>query len=174
MAMGVSALVAIAFLAAFPVRSTGRSAVPLGGLPVACPLTRRCELPSKRPFLFPRRTAARRRCARPYCPPPRASEHGGPTAPLSCRVPRTIERRQRDGRVMRAHAPRRSELRPGGRRDEQRRQRTGPGKAAQHIQRCRIGPVQIFDRQRLRLNPRTGHQHGRQRRQLPAAQLLGC
>jgi hypothetical protein len=85
---------------------------------------------------------------------------------------RAIERRQRDGRVMRAHVPGRSEIRPGRRHDEQRRQRAWRGNAAQHIQSCRIGPVEILDRQHHWLNPRAGHYHSRQCRQLPAAQLV--
>jgi hypothetical protein len=85
---------------------------------------------------------------------------------------RAIERRQRDGRAVRAHVPRRSELRPGRRHDEQRRQRAALGNPAQHIQRCRISPVQILDRQHHRLNPSTGHHHSCQCRQLPAAQLV--
>ena len=66
-----------------------------------------------------------------------------------------IERRERDGAVMRAHAPGRTELGPRRRHDEQRRQRAALGDAAQHVERGRIGPMQILERQhqRLRLAP---------------------
>ena len=84
-----------------------------------------------------------------------------------------IERRQRDRAVMRAHAPRRPELGPGRRHNEQRRQRAALGNAAQDIERGRIGPMQILERQHDRLNLRARHHPVGQRRQLPAPQFLG-
>ena len=86
---------------------------------------------------------------------------------------RAIERRQRDRAVMRAHAPGRPELGPSRRHDEQRRQRAALGDAAQHVERGRIGPMQILERQHQRLRLGAGHHPVGQRRQLPAAQLLG-
>jgi hypothetical protein len=83
-----------------------------------------------------------------------------------------VERRERDRAVMRAHAPGRVELGPGRRHDQQRRQRTALGNAAQHVERSRIGPMQILERQHHRLHPRAGHQPVGQRRQLPAPQFL--
>ena len=68
-----------------------------------------------------------------------------------------IERRQRNRAVMRAHAPGRPKLGPGGDKNEQRRQRAAFGDAAQDIERGRIGPMQVFKRQHHRLDPRTGH-----------------
>ena len=64
-----------------------------------------------------------------------------------------VERRQRDRAVMRAHAPGRPELGPGGGDDEQRRQRAAFGDAAQQVERGRIGPMQIFEREHRRLRP---------------------
>ena len=83
-----------------------------------------------------------------------------------------IERRQRDGAVMRAHAPGRAEFRPRRRHDKQRRQRAALGDAAQDIERGRIGPMQILERQHHRLNLRARHHPVGQRRQLPAPQFL--
>ena len=65
---------------------------------------------------------------------------------------RAIERRKRNGAVMRAHAPRRPELGPRRRHDEQGRKRPAVGDAAKDIERGRIGPVQILERQHYRLN----------------------
>ena len=84
-----------------------------------------------------------------------------------------VERRERNGAVMRAHAPGRPKLGPGRRHDVERRQRAALGDAAQHIERGRIGPVQILERQHHRLDLGAGHHPVGQRRQLPAAQLLG-
>ena len=86
---------------------------------------------------------------------------------------RAIERRQRDGAVMRAHAPGRAELGPRRRHDEQRRQRAALGDAAQDVERGRIGPVQILERQHHRLDLGARHHPVGQRRQLPAPQFLG-
>ena len=83
-----------------------------------------------------------------------------------------VERRERNRAVMRAHAPGRPELRPGSDENEQGRQRAAFGDAAQHIERGRIGPVHIFNRQHHRLSPRAGHHPIGQRRQLPAPQFL--
>ena len=60
-----------------------------------------------------------------------------------------------------------------GRDDEQWRQRAALGDAAQDIERGRIGPMQIFERQHHRLNARARHHPIGQRRQLPAPQFLG-
>ena len=83
-----------------------------------------------------------------------------------------VKRRERDGAVMRAHAPRWPELRPRRRHDEQRRQRATLGKAAEHIERRRIGPMQILEHQHHRLNPRARDRPAGQRRELPSPQLL--
>ena len=83
-----------------------------------------------------------------------------------------IERRERDGAVMRAHAPGRPEFRPRRRHDEQRRQRAALGDAAQHVERGRIGPMQILERQHHRLHLGARHHPVGQRRQLPAPQFL--
>ena len=58
---------------------------------------------------------------------------------------RAIERRQRDDAVVRAHAPRRAELRPRGRDDQQRRLRAALGERAHEIERSRVGPVQVLE-----------------------------
>ena len=84
-----------------------------------------------------------------------------------------VERRQRNRAVMRAHAPGRPEFGPRRRQDEQRRQRAALGDAAQHIERRRIGPMQVFECQHHRLHARARHHPIGQRRQLPAAQFLG-
>jgi len=56
--------------------------------------------------------------------------------------------------------------------DEQGRQRPALGDAAQHVERRRIGPMQILERQHHRLNARARHHPVGQRRQLPAPQFL--
>jgi hypothetical protein len=84
-----------------------------------------------------------------------------------------IERRQRNRAVMRAHAPGRPELGSCRCHDEQRRQRASLGNAAQHIERGRIGPMQILERQHHRLHLSASHHPVGERRQLPAAQFLG-
>ena len=83
-----------------------------------------------------------------------------------------VKRRERDGTVMRPHAPRRPELRPRRRHDEQRRQRATLGKAAEHIERRRIGPMQVLERQHHRLNPCTRDHPAGQRRELSSPQFL--
>jgi hypothetical protein len=83
-----------------------------------------------------------------------------------------VKRRERNRAVMRAHAPRRAELRPRRRQYIERRQRPPFGDAAQHIERGRIGPVQILKCQhhRLRLGPR--HHPIGECSQLPPSQFL--
>jgi hypothetical protein len=83
-----------------------------------------------------------------------------------------IERRQRDGAVMRAHAPGRAELGPRRRNDEQRRKCTALGDAAKHVERGRIRPMQVLERQHQRLGLGARHHPVRQSRQLPPAQFL--
>ena len=46
------------------------------------------------------------------------------------------------------------------------------GESLKEIQRGRIGPMQVLERQRDRLRSRTGENPCRRRRQLPAAQFL--
>src|SRR5215470_11498276 len=83
-----------------------------------------------------------------------------------------IKRRERDGAVMRTHAPSWTELRARRRHDEQRRQRTSLGKAAEHIERRRIGPMQILEHKYQRLNPCARDRPAGQCRELPSPQLL--
>ena len=83
-----------------------------------------------------------------------------------------IEQRERDRAVMRARAPRRVKFRARCRHDEQRRQRAAFGEAAQYIERGRIGPMQVLEREHDRLRARTRREPGENRRHLPAAQLL--
>ena len=85
----------------------------------------------------------------------------------------TVERHQRNRAVMRTRAPGRPKLRPGSQQNEQRRQRAAFGDAAQNIECCRIGPMQVFQGQHDWLRARASHQPIGQRRQLPAAQFLG-
>jgi hypothetical protein len=75
----------------------------------------------------------------------------------------TVERHQRNRAVMRTRALGGPEFWPGGDENEQRRQRTAFGDAAQDIKRGRIGPMHIFKRQHHRLNPGAGHHRSRQR-----------
>ena len=56
----------------------------------------------------------------------------------------TVERHQRNRAVMRTRAPGWPELWPGGQEYEQGRQRAAFGDAAQDIECCRIGPMQVF------------------------------
>ena len=83
-----------------------------------------------------------------------------------------IEGAKRDHAVVRAQAPGRAEFGPRGREDEQRRLRAALGEGLHQIERGRIGPVQILERERDRLRARPGEKPCRQRRQLPAAQFL--
>ena len=85
---------------------------------------------------------------------------------------RAIERRQRDHAMVRPHAPRRAELRPRRRDDEQRRLRPALGQRAHEIERSRVGPVQVLEGEHDCLRPRGRQNPCRHRRQLPAAQLL--
>ena len=85
---------------------------------------------------------------------------------------RAVKRREGDRAVMRAHAPGRPKFGPGGDENEQGRQRTAFGDAAQQVERGRIGPMQIFKRQHDRLSPCAGHHPISKRRQLPAPQFL--
>jgi hypothetical protein len=62
---------------------------------------------------------------------------------------------------------------PGRRHDIERHLRAALGDAPQHIERGRIGPVQILESQYQRLRLGTGHDPVGQHRQLPAAQFLG-
>jgi hypothetical protein len=73
---------------------------------------------------------------------------------------------------MRTHAPGCTELRPRGNDKEHWRQGTTLGNGAHDIERGRIGPVRIFERQHNRLTPRTGHYQAGKRYQLPAPQFL--
>jgi hypothetical protein len=83
-----------------------------------------------------------------------------------------IEGAERDHAVMRAQAPRRAEFRPRRREDQHRRLRTTLGENLHQIERRRVGPVQVLERERHRLRARPGQKPCRQRRQLPTAQLL--
>ena len=62
-----------------------------------------------------------------------------------------IEGAQRDDDVMGAQAPGRAEFRPPCRDDEERRLRAALGESLHHVERGRIGPVQVLERQRHRL-----------------------
>ena len=74
--------------------------------------------------------------------------------------------------MVRAHAPRRAELRPRRRDEEQRRLRAALGQRAHEIERSRVGPVQVLEGDHGRLRPRARQNKGRHRRQLPASQFL--
>jgi hypothetical protein len=65
--------------------------------------------------------------------------------------------------VMRAHPPWGPELWPSGHKDEQRCERPAFGDAAQDIKRGWVRPVQVFERQYHRLNPRSGNPVGQRR-----------
>jgi hypothetical protein len=75
--------------------------------------------------------------------------------------------------VIGAHAPRRPELRPRRRYNEQGCQRAAFGNTAQHVESGRIGPVQILECQHDGLNLCARQHPIGERRQLPATQLLG-
>jgi hypothetical protein len=83
-----------------------------------------------------------------------------------------IEGTKRNDAMVRAQAPRRSKLGPGGRDDEERRLRAALGQSLHQIEGSRVGPVQVLERERNRLRARPGEKPGNQRRQLPAAQFL--
>ena len=83
-----------------------------------------------------------------------------------------IERRQGDHAMVRPHAPRRAELWPRRRDDEQRRLRPALGQTAHEIERSRVGPVQVLEGEHNCLRPCGRQNPCRHRRQLPAAQLL--
>ena len=83
-----------------------------------------------------------------------------------------IEGAQRDDAVMGAQAPGRAEFRPRCRDDEQRCLRAALGESLHQIERGRVGPVQVLEREHDRLRPRAGENPRRQRRQLPAPQFL--
>ena len=84
-----------------------------------------------------------------------------------------IEWAQRDDAVVRAQAPRRSELGPRGREDEHRRLRAALGERLHQIERGRVGPVQVLERERDGLRTRPGEKPRDQRRELPSPELLG-
>jgi chromosome condensin MukBEF ATPase and DNA-binding subunit MukB len=74
--------------------------------------------------------------------------------------------------MVRPHAPRRAELRPRRRDDEQRRLRPSLRQRAHQVERSRVGPVQVLEGEHDRLRPRGRQDPCRHRRQLSAAQLL--
>jgi hypothetical protein len=74
--------------------------------------------------------------------------------------------------VVRTQAPGRAELGPRGREDEQRRLRAALGERLHQIEGCRVGPMQVLERQRDGLRTRPSEKPCRHRRQLPAAQFL--
>ena len=61
--------------------------------------------------------------------------------------------------MVRAHAPRRAELRPRRGDDEQRRLRPALGQRAHEVERRRIGPVQVLEGEHDRLRPRPARIH---------------
>jgi hypothetical protein len=71
-----------------------------------------------------------------------------------------------------AQAPGRTELGTRCREDEERRLHAALGQRLHEIERGRIGPVQVFKRERDRLRSRPGEKPRDERRQLPAAQFL--
>ena len=83
-----------------------------------------------------------------------------------------IEGAERDDAVVGAQAPGRAEFGPRGRENEQRRLRAALGESLHQIERGRVGPVQVLERERDGLRSRPGEKPCRQRRQLPAAQFL--
>ena len=74
---------------------------------------------------------------------------------------------------MRAQLPGRAEFRPRRRDDQQRRLRAALGQRLQHVERGRIGPVQVLEREHQRLGASAGEHPGGERRELAAAQFLG-
>jgi hypothetical protein len=83
-----------------------------------------------------------------------------------------IERAQRDDAVVGAQAPGRAKFGPRGRKDEQRRLRAALGEGLHQVERRRVGPVQVLEREGDRLRARPGEKPRDERRQLPAAQFL--
>ena len=84
-----------------------------------------------------------------------------------------VERRERDHAVMRAQLPGRAEFGPRRRNDQQRRLRAALGQRLQHVERGRIGPVQVLEGEHDRLGAGAGEHPGGERRELAAAQFLG-
>ena len=84
-----------------------------------------------------------------------------------------VERRERDHAVVRARLPGRAEFGPRRRDDQQRRLRTALCEPLQHVERGRIGPVQVLEGEHDRLGASAGQDPGNQRRELAAAQFLG-
>jgi hypothetical protein len=74
--------------------------------------------------------------------------------------------------MVRAHAPRRAELRSRRRDDQQRRLRPALGQRAYEIQRSGVRPVQVLEGEHDYLSPRGRQNPCSHRRQLPAAQLV--
>ena len=83
-----------------------------------------------------------------------------------------IEGAERDDAVVRAQAPRRAEFRPRGRDDEERRLSAALGEGLHQVERRRIGPMQILEREDNWLRVRPSEKPRDERRQLPAAQFL--
>ena len=73
---------------------------------------------------------------------------------------------------MRPQLPGRAEFRPRRRNDQQRRLRAALGERLQHVERGRIGPVQVLEREHQRLGAGAGEHPGGERRELAAAQFL--
>lgn len=86
---------------------------------------------------------------------------------------RAIEWGEREHAVMRAQAPGRAELRPRSRDDEDGRLHPALGKSLHKIKRGRIGPLQVFERERDSLRARPCQNPGDDRLELPSPQLLG-
>ena len=84
-----------------------------------------------------------------------------------------IEGTERDDAVMRAQAPRRSELGPRGREDEHRRLRAALGERLHQTERGRIGPVQVLKCEHGRLRTRPSQKPRDQRRELSSPELIG-
>jgi hypothetical protein len=74
---------------------------------------------------------------------------------------------------MRPQLPGRAEFGPRRRYDQQRRLRAALGQRLQHVERGRIGPVQVLEREHDRLSARAGEDPGDERRELAAAQFFG-
>ena len=83
-----------------------------------------------------------------------------------------IEGAERDHAVVRAQAPGRAEFRPRCREDEHRRLRAALGEGLHQVERGRVGPVQVLERECNRLRSRPGEKPCRHRRQLLAAQFF--
>jgi hypothetical protein len=67
-----------------------------------------------------------------------------------------IEGAERNHAVVRAQAPRRTELRPRGREDEERRLSAALGESLHEIEGGRIGPMEVLERNDGRLRSRAG------------------